>query len=95
MTEMHLEMKDRSEITMNRALGFDPYVLMVLRPAENPTEEGDLDLHLETGGGVPRDVRELRGALEMAAEALRMAEESGAAAEGGLLPGEDEGGEES
>jgi len=69
-------------------LGSRPYVLIEVAPSE---DEGDIDLVLKTGGGIPRDLGSLGDFLDLVHDAVKQAIAAGATLP---EPGDDEEGED-
>lgn len=67
---INVDVKDIGVVSIGRALGMEPYILII--PTE-PTDE-DFTLDIEVGGGVGEDIAELADFLTMTADFLREAD---------------------
>lgn len=67
--DINVKVNDPGVISVGRALGMDPYVLII--PSE-PTDT-DFALDVEVGGGVGEDLAELADFLTMTADFIRQA----------------------
>lgn len=74
MTDVNFALNPPGTLIM-RALGAQPYLLVTMAASE--TEEGELDITVETGGHVPQTLEAVRHIVSMLDMFLTEAEQSG------------------